>query len=221
MQDRRQIPLVRLLLVDDDPLIQSSMAAALGEIGFSVRSAEDGLVALAQIRREIPDILLSDLNMPRMSGFELLRVVRRHFPSIHLIAMSGAFSGNEVPSGVIADAFYQKASGMRCLLRIIERFPQLPPLPVHQRTASAPLWILRNGYDASGEPCVSIVCPQCRRAFQQQIGGSLSLVREVQCAYCRTTVYYAIVEPVDRSPAAAFPRARRTTDPASQSQLHT
>ena len=53
--------------------------------------AEDGFSALAEIRKEVPDILLSDLNMPRMSGFELLSVVRRRFPSIRTIAMSGAF----------------------------------------------------------------------------------------------------------------------------------
>ncbi len=68
----------------------------------------------------MPDIMLSDLNMPCMSGFELLSVVRHRLPSIRVIAMSGAFSGNEVPSGVAADAFYQKGSGIRALLKIIE-----------------------------------------------------------------------------------------------------
>lgn len=130
----------------------------LDEIGFSVRSAENGLSALVEIGRKVPDVVLSDLNMPRMSGFEFLQLVRRHFPLIHLIAMSGAFVGDEVPSGVAADAFYQKGSGVRCLLKIIERFAQPRPLPVHQGTTSVPLWILRNGYDASGEPCVSIDC---------------------------------------------------------------
>ena len=45
-----------------------------------------------------------------MSGFELLMVVRNKFPAIKVIAMSGAFYGNEVPSGVLADAFHQKGS---------------------------------------------------------------------------------------------------------------
>jgi CheY-like chemotaxis protein len=219
MRNHRQADLSRLLLVDDDPLIRLSLAAVLAEIGFSVRSAEDGLSALAEIGREIPDIILSDLNMPRLSGFEFLQVVRRHFPSIHLIAMSGAFSGDEVPSGVTADAFYQKGSGVRCLLKIVERVAHSRPLPVHKETASAPLWILRSAYDASGEPCVSIDCPDCHRTFQQQVGASLSLIREAHCVHCRNTVYYAIVGPVDMAPALPSQRVRRETKSDRQPQL--
>ena len=110
MQNGQQGGLPRLLIVDDDPSIRFSMVAVLDEIGFSVRSADNGFAALAEIGREAPDIVLSDLNMPGMSGFEFLGVVRKHFPSIHLIAMSGSFSGDEVPSGVTADAFYPKVA---------------------------------------------------------------------------------------------------------------
>lgn len=145
MQNGQQGGLPRLLIVDDDPSIRFSMVAVLDEIGFSVRSADNGFAALAEIGREAPDIVLSDLNMPGMSGFEFLGVVRKHFPSIHLIAMSGSFSGDEVPSGVTADAFYPKGSSMRCLLKIIARFNQPRPLAGQRETAPALLWILRNG----------------------------------------------------------------------------
>ena len=90
----------RLLIVDDEPSIRESLSSVLAEIGHPVRTAEDGFSALIEIRKEIPDTILSDLNMPRMSGFEFLSVVRRRFPAIPVIAMSGAFSGDEVPSGV-------------------------------------------------------------------------------------------------------------------------
>jgi len=219
MRDDQQRPLSRLLIVDDEPSILFSMEAVFHEIGFSVRSAGSGLSALIEIDKEIPDILVSDLNMPCMSGFELLKVVRRHFPSIHLIAMSGAFSGDEVPSGVVADAFYQKGSGLRSLLMIIERFTEPRSVPVHQETASAPVWILRNGNDASGEPCVSIDCPDCHRTFQQQVGASLSLIREAHCLYCRNTVHYAIVEPVDLAPASPLQRVVRERE-SGRAQLH-
>jgi DNA-binding NarL/FixJ family response regulator len=55
-----------------------------------------------------------------MSGFELLPVVRQRFPMTRVVAMSSAFSGNEVQAGVAADAFYPKASDVTGLLKIIE-----------------------------------------------------------------------------------------------------
>ena len=88
-----------------------------------MRTAEDGFSALDEIAKEPPEILLSDLNMPGMSGFELLAVVRRQFSAVRTIAMSGVFSGDKVPSGVAADAFYEKGSSVPALLRIIENLP--------------------------------------------------------------------------------------------------
>ena len=64
MRNEQLDPPAKLLIVDDDPLIRALLSEVLIEIGFSVRSARDGFSALAEIREEIPDILLSDLNMP-------------------------------------------------------------------------------------------------------------------------------------------------------------
>jgi CheY-like chemotaxis protein len=119
MSDGKQSCLARLLIVDDEPSIRYSLTCVLTEIGYNVRSAEDGFSALLEIRNEVPEILLSDLNMPGMSGFELLSEVRRQFPAIQTIAMSGAFSGDEVPSGIAADGFFQKGSSMGSLLRLM------------------------------------------------------------------------------------------------------
>jgi CheY-like chemotaxis protein len=129
----------KLLIVDDERSIRESLSCVLTEIGYPIRTAEDGLSALIEIRKEIPDIILSDLNMPGMSGFEFLSVVRRRFPTIPVIAMSGAFADNEVPSGVTADAFYRKGSGVRSLLKIMESLT--PPTRTHaqQSPHSAPL----------------------------------------------------------------------------------
>ena len=68
-----------------------------------------------------PAVVLSDLNMPEMSGFELFSEVRQQFPNISLVAMSGNYeTGEEIPGGVIADAFYPKGYGNPgVLLRIL------------------------------------------------------------------------------------------------------
>lgn len=209
----------RVLIVDDEPWIRDSLSWALVEIGYSVRASEDGISALIEMRIEIPDIILCDLNMPGMSGFEFLSVVRRRFHSIPVIAMSGAFSGDEVPSGVAADAFYQKGSGVRALLKIMESLAPPKRMPARQPPSSAPLLIQRNGHDALGEPCITIECPECLRPFSQPVGGSLSVVREANCAHCRNPIYYTIVEPVDWVRARASQSPRREANQDGQTQM--
>ena len=56
MQSMQQNPLAKLLIVDDEPAILSSMAQMLNSIGYSVQTAQDGLSALDKIREGIPDI---------------------------------------------------------------------------------------------------------------------------------------------------------------------
>ncbi len=108
-----------LLLVEDDPQLRVTLRAILSEFGYSVRSAHDGLSGLAEIRNAMPDIVLSDLYMPGMSGFDFLSEVRQRFPEVPLIAMSSAYSGSEVPAGVVADAFYEKATSIHNLLGVV------------------------------------------------------------------------------------------------------
>jgi CheY-like chemotaxis protein len=110
-----------VLIVDDEAHIRHSMSRILISLGYSVRCAEDGYTALARIREICPDVLLSDLNMAGMSGFELLSEVRRRLPGIYVIATSGSFSGTQVPQGVLADAFYEKATSLTLLFQLMER----------------------------------------------------------------------------------------------------
>lgn len=98
----------RLLVVDDEPSLRDLASDILTSEGYDVLTAKDGLDALNQLVDPLPDMIISDLTMPRMSGFELLAVVRRRFPQVPVIATSGAFLGSELPAGVLADAFLQK-----------------------------------------------------------------------------------------------------------------
>lgn len=112
-----------VLVVDDKESIRKAMTDLFEEFGYSVREAVDGHSALHQIREQNPDILLSDLQMPGMSGRELLNNVRRLFPAIRVIATSGSYRGKEVPASIRADAFYPKGSSVSALLQILRELP--------------------------------------------------------------------------------------------------
>jgi CheY-like chemotaxis protein len=56
--------------------------------------------------------------MPKMSGYELLSVIRRRFPEIMTVAMSGANQGCELPRGVIADSFLSQGERSKILLKV-------------------------------------------------------------------------------------------------------
>ena len=110
---------LNVLIVDDDASLRTSLLQTLTHAGYNVRSVEGGHAALSEIDREAPDVLLSDLNMPGFSGFELLSVVRRRFPCVQVIAMSGSYIGDQVPPGVFADAFYEKGRGPSLLIQVV------------------------------------------------------------------------------------------------------
>jgi len=116
MPERR----IGILIVDDEPSVRHSFAQIFTQLNYDARCAADGFSALCELRLGVPDILLTDLNMPGMSGFELLSVVRRRFPGVQVIAMSGAYTGEDVPPGVAADAFHPKGTGIGPLLEIVQ-----------------------------------------------------------------------------------------------------
>ncbi|HSA93674.1 MAG TPA: response regulator [Terriglobales bacterium] len=101
-------PKHRILVVDDDLSNREYIAELLASHGYDVSTAADGFDALLQLTQEPPDVIISDLNMPNMSGAELLSIVRRGYPHTLLIAMSGAYESGAIPAGVVADAFFAK-----------------------------------------------------------------------------------------------------------------
>ena len=62
----------------------------LEKAGYKVLHAEDGLQAVGVLRNRLPKVVVSDLDMPRMAGIEFIGVVRRRFPTMPIIALSGS-----------------------------------------------------------------------------------------------------------------------------------
>ena len=82
-------PLVaRLLVVDDERSICTTIEAALKSVGHQVESAESGEMAIALMRKNLPDVLLTDLRMDGMSGLDLLGKAREYFPSVTVVLMT-------------------------------------------------------------------------------------------------------------------------------------
>lgn len=186
----------QILVVDDNPSVRETLAMLLMSAGYDVIVAEDGFAALSQLRKTVPDVMVSDLEMPRMSGFELLSVIRRRFPQILTVAMSGAYSENGLPAGVIADGFYSKGEQPKKLFRAIEQLIDSAPArsSAHQRE-TAPTWVPRNGNDSHGIPYVMVTCEECLRIFQLAvIEETTGQVLEVPCRFCPGKNKY-IIEP--------------------------
>ena len=209
----------RILVVEDGQEVRVTTAMLLETVGrYKVATAEDGFDALLQLRNgPLPDAIISDLNMPHMSGFELLSVVRRRFPEIPVIAVSGAFdSGNSVPGGVIADAFVSKGGPPAELLRTLAELLRESTSQVerHHRQ-SAPVWIPRNGKDARGVPYIVLTCVDCLRSFPLSVmQEGVQEIQETPCIFCQTPVRYI----VDFSLSVTSPRHSITAEPSTQTK---
>src|SRR3954463_7335763 len=141
-------PKHRILVVDDQESVRATVSMLLARHGYLVTRAEDGFEALLRMKSKVPDLIVSDLNMPRMSGFEFLSVVRRRFPQVLVVAMSGAYEAGEmVPGGVIADGFYPKGGigDPETLVKIVADLLRgsASRLEAHSQQ-SAPVWVPRN-----------------------------------------------------------------------------
>ena len=81
--------MARVLVIDDDDLFRSVLAANLASAGHVVEQAEDGRVGTARFRAEPADLVITDLVMPNQEGIETILTLKREFPGVRLIAMSG------------------------------------------------------------------------------------------------------------------------------------
>jgi CheY-like chemotaxis protein len=171
------------------------MALILSEEGYEVSTAEDGLDALVRLRSFVPDLIISDLHMPRMSGFEFLSVVRRRFPAIPVIAISGAYDLNESSAaGVTADAFYPKG---RChpdeLFRTIRELLYEPlKRPTNYHPCHPPrVQVARYSVDGGGVASLLLTCIECLRAFSvANVWGAGESDLMARCPSCRAQVQF-------------------------------
>ena len=89
----------RVLVVDDDPMVCMAIEIHLERHSFQVTIADGGEAGLRALEREVFDLMIVDIFMPHMRGFESIRIFHERAPTIPLIAMSGyAFANLDSPA---------------------------------------------------------------------------------------------------------------------------
>jgi CheY-like chemotaxis protein len=105
----------RILVVDDDPHICLAIRAWLRRYGFKVAIADGGTAGVVALDHSTFDLMIVDIFMPHMRGFEAIRLFHNHAPTVPLIAISGyAFSGSEA-SGPDFMRMALRLGATRCL----------------------------------------------------------------------------------------------------------
>jgi CheY-like chemotaxis protein len=89
---------LRVLVVDDDPLVGGTIEVCLQRQGFDVTVVDGGDAGMRALETSTFDVMLVDVFMPHMRGYESIRIFHERAPAIPLIAMSGyAFADLETP----------------------------------------------------------------------------------------------------------------------------
>src|SRR5208282_2799835 len=181
----RDISANSVLLVDDDPGIRDILSSQLEEAGFEAEQAKDGIDGLVKLRDRLPKVIISDLMMPRMSGIEFITVVRRRFPSIPVIVLSGS-AQVELPPEAQPDVWLEKgALQIPELLQVVHdlarnvrdgaNVPQVVSIPVRTHPGGA-------GY-------IVLACTDCLRPFEVAITPEDKRVEwTAVCVHCEARI---------------------------------
>ncbi len=81
--------MAKILVIDDEPALCEMLCDTLGEEGHAVLAAPNGLEGLALLAKTPVDLVITDIFMPDMEGIEMIRHVRRDYPKVKVITISG------------------------------------------------------------------------------------------------------------------------------------
>ena len=108
-----------VLVVDDQPEIRNLMVEILKKRGYQVSTASDGHDALTQFALARPDLVITDLTMPGLNGYQLCRLIRG-ISSVPVLVMSAQMGAEDMAYLVGADAFIPKPFDLEDLWAEIE-----------------------------------------------------------------------------------------------------
>lgn len=114
---------IKILLVDDEPDIQQILSARLENVGYQAVSAENGEEALLLAKKDNPDVVLLDVMMPGMDGFEVCERLKQDDSQSKVVIYTAKMDGVDAARArqVGADDFTVKTSDFKYLLETIEK----------------------------------------------------------------------------------------------------
>ncbi|MBI5474532.1 MAG: response regulator [Ignavibacteriae bacterium] len=113
----------KILVVDDEDALRTVLSAELNSEGYDVGTAADGSEALAELQKDKFDLVLLDIKMPNMNGFEVLKVIKEKHQGTKVIMLTGfADLKNAIESKKLgAEDFVSKPYDLVDLLTTIDR----------------------------------------------------------------------------------------------------
>ena len=114
-----------ILVVEDDPYLREVISEVLSDEGYNVYEAMDGQRALERIETIAPDLVLSDIRMPRLTGIELAERLKQRREPIPVVLMS---TSNDAPPGG-ETTFLAKPFSLDELVALVERILHTEPRP--------------------------------------------------------------------------------------------
>jgi CheY-like chemotaxis protein len=116
-----------ILVVDDDVSILEMVMQILRAEGYPVVGAKNGVEGLAQVDRRAPSLILLDMRMPRMDGWEFAAALRKRGIASPVVVMTAADNAKRWADEVRADGFVMKPFEILELLASVEKHRRLPP----------------------------------------------------------------------------------------------
>jgi len=119
-----------VLVVEDDPDLVALMEVILQDAGYRVSTATDGFEALARIEAEMPSLILLDMRMPRMNGWEFAGEFRTRWDrSCPIVVVTAAENARLRAEEIGADGWLEKPFDLEDVVRLVERHLGPPSAP--------------------------------------------------------------------------------------------
>jgi DNA-binding NarL/FixJ family response regulator len=178
---------IKLLIVDDHTAVRQALSSILKDLDFStVHEASNGKEAVESLQKIQPDVILMDLDMPVMNGFEALTIIKQNYPSVKVVILSG-HSGKGYVTQTLqlgADAFLPKQCSIEVLVEVIENVYNNKPFVYEEAMGSVlPTYEKVEGLDLIKEQRaltpseIAVLVSICEGKSRQMIADELKITK--------------------------------------------